>query len=274
MVMSCTDLKPDVLRGEEVVVTSFLDEPFLTLKANHEAEAGHDKYSGFVVDMLDAIGEELGISFKINLVQDGRYGTCLDTDCRQWNGMLGEVMRGQADLAVADISITPTRVLAVDFTQPFMNGGLVALVKREAPDTYEQLFEDEDYKFYVIQGGSTEAFLRRSNDTMHQRIATRMVLTKTIADNIGLLKKGGNKMVMFIEENMATYLTGNDCSLKILYPRINQVSYGIAMAKGVAVKTPAGVYDLRSVMDHAITKLKYDGVMSRLESRWWPSTKC
>ena len=45
--------------------------------------------------------------------------------------MIGEVMRGEADLAVADLTATPLRALAVDFTQPILENGLVAVASRQ-----------------------------------------------------------------------------------------------------------------------------------------------
>ena len=44
--------------------------------------------------------------------------------------MIGELIRGEADLAVADLTITSKREEAVDFTHPFMNTGISILFKK------------------------------------------------------------------------------------------------------------------------------------------------
>jgi len=44
--------------------------------------------------------------------------------------MIGEVLRGDADIAVADLTINSNRELAVDFTYPFMTTGISILYKR------------------------------------------------------------------------------------------------------------------------------------------------
>lgn len=44
--------------------------------------------------------------------------------------MIGELIRGEADIAVADLTITSKREEAVDFTYPFMNTGISILYKK------------------------------------------------------------------------------------------------------------------------------------------------
>ena len=44
--------------------------------------------------------------------------------------MIGELIRGEADIAVADLTITSKREEAVDFTHPFMNTGISILFKK------------------------------------------------------------------------------------------------------------------------------------------------
>src|SRR5699024_7489011 len=51
------------------------------------------------------------------------------------SGMIGEVLRGEADIAVADLTINSNRELAVDFTYPFMATGISIIYKR--PTTKE-----------------------------------------------------------------------------------------------------------------------------------------
>ncbi len=42
----------------------------------------------------------------------------------------GELIRGEADIAIVDLTITSKREEAVDFTQPFMNTGISILFKK------------------------------------------------------------------------------------------------------------------------------------------------
>ncbi len=47
---------------------------------------------GFCIDLLSAVSKKLDFKYDIKLVKDSRYGK-LD-DSGNWNGMIGEVVRG------------------------------------------------------------------------------------------------------------------------------------------------------------------------------------
>lgn len=53
-------------------------------------------------------------------------------------GMIGEILSGEADIAVADLTINSDRELAVDFTHPFMTTGISIVFKK--PQTKESSF--------------------------------------------------------------------------------------------------------------------------------------
>ena len=68
---------------------------------------------------------------QVSLQEDGRYGA-LDENTGRWSGMIGSVMSGSADLAVADITQTAMRESVVDFTVPFDQvGGETRCMKLE-----------------------------------------------------------------------------------------------------------------------------------------------
>ncbi|CAG2177095.1 unnamed protein product, partial [Oppiella nova] len=96
---------------------------------------GNDKFDGYCVDLLNEISKVFVTNFKsrfrytIQIVADGAYGKP-NKDTGEWNGMIGEIMRHQADLALADLTATYAREKAVDFTMPFMNLGISILFKK------------------------------------------------------------------------------------------------------------------------------------------------
>lgn len=47
---------------------------------------------GFCIDLLSAVSKKLDFKYDIHLVKDGRYGQTDDSG--NWNGMIGEVVRG------------------------------------------------------------------------------------------------------------------------------------------------------------------------------------
>lgn len=47
---------------------------------------------GFCMDLLSEVAKKLGFKYKVQLVKDGSYGR--QDDSGNWNGMIGEVVRG------------------------------------------------------------------------------------------------------------------------------------------------------------------------------------
>ena len=52
------------------------------------------------------------------------------SNVKEWNGMMGEVIRGFADLVVAPMTITPERAKDIAFTKPFKYQGMTILVRK------------------------------------------------------------------------------------------------------------------------------------------------
>lgn len=104
------------------------------LRDDHENYEGNEKFIGFGVDLLKEIAKvfekDLNSKFmyKIHIVADGLYGKPQADG--EWNGMIGELLRHKADLALADLTATYAREKVVDFTMPFMNLGISILFKK------------------------------------------------------------------------------------------------------------------------------------------------
>uniref|UniRef100_A0A061QLN3 Glutamate receptor 1 n=1 Tax=Cupiennius salei TaxID=6928 RepID=A0A061QLN3_CUPSA len=121
-----SDVK-DLLRNRTLKVTSILTSPYLMKREPFEDFSGNDRYEGFCKDLLEKLSERFGFKFVITPVKDGRYG---DDKSGDWNGMIGELLRREADIAIADLTIIYKREAAVDFTMPFMNLGISILFKK------------------------------------------------------------------------------------------------------------------------------------------------
>lgn len=113
-----------------IKVTTLLNDPFVMNAKSSKKLEGNDRYEGFVVDMMMEISKILNIGFEINLVKDGAYGAMFNVSSNEWSGMIGEVLRGEADIAVADLTINSYREQAVDFTYPFMSTGISIIYKK------------------------------------------------------------------------------------------------------------------------------------------------
>lgn len=76
-------------------------------------------HAGFSIDLLNAASEEIGLP-----IQYQRFDS--------FGGMLAAVQNGEADAAIANITITAERERLMDFTQPIFDGGVQVMLKAEA----------------------------------------------------------------------------------------------------------------------------------------------
>lgn len=63
----------------------FLQEEPYTMSKGSELE-------GYCVDLLAQLSQRLGFKYNLKVVKDGRYGA--KDSSGNWNGMIGEVIRG------------------------------------------------------------------------------------------------------------------------------------------------------------------------------------
>ncbi|KAM9474788.1 putative glutamate receptor [Clarias gariepinus] len=102
-------------------VTSIKQEPYTMSKGS--------EFEGFCMDLLSELAKKLGFKYNVHLVKDGKYGT--KDERGNWFGMIGEVVRGEADLAMAPLTVTASREEAVDMTKPFMQTGLSFIMSKD-----------------------------------------------------------------------------------------------------------------------------------------------
>ncbi|XP_054873256.1 glutamate receptor 1-like isoform X6 [Amphiprion ocellaris] len=117
------------LQNRTYVVTTILEAPYMMLKTNHEKLEGNDKYEGYCAELASEIAKHVGFSYRLQLVGDGKYGA-RDSETKMWNGMVGELVYGSADVAVAPLTITLVREQVIDFTKPFMSLGISIMIKK------------------------------------------------------------------------------------------------------------------------------------------------
>ncbi|KAM7374721.1 hypothetical protein PAMP_007362 [Pampus punctatissimus] len=117
------------LQNRTYIVTTILEAPYMMLKKNHEQFVGNERYEGYCAELASEIAKHVGFSYRLELVGDGKYGA-RDAETKMWNGMVGELVYGKADVAVAPLTITLVREQVIDFTKPFMSLGISIMIKK------------------------------------------------------------------------------------------------------------------------------------------------
>ncbi|XP_022217531.1 glutamate receptor ionotropic, kainate 2 isoform X2 [Drosophila obscura] len=110
-----------------LVVITILETPYVMMNYGKNF-TGNERFFGFCVDILETISHEVGFDYILDLVPDRKYGA-KDPETGEWNGMVAQLMKYKADLAVGSMTITYARESVIDFTKPFMNLGISILFK-------------------------------------------------------------------------------------------------------------------------------------------------
>lgn len=100
----------EMYKGREIRVVTQQVEP-LVLYQNRE-------YSGFSIEVFDAIAEEIGLEYSIYSVNSIAK-------------MLDDIKRGQADIATAALGITSDREEVLEFSHPYYETGLQIMIPQK-----------------------------------------------------------------------------------------------------------------------------------------------
>lgn len=119
------------LQNRTLRVVTVLSNPFIMYSNAGAvgATSGRENFVGYCKDLADHIFKHLNLNYEIHLVKDGMYGT-VDPKTDEWNGMVAEALRGDADLIIAPLTMNILRAKVIDFSEPFMNFGLSLMLRK------------------------------------------------------------------------------------------------------------------------------------------------
>ncbi|XP_065921635.1 glutamate receptor ionotropic, kainate 2-like isoform X2 [Magallana gigas] len=133
-------------------VVSVEDEPF---QMRVDKGNGSFYYYGFTYDLLNEFAKQFNFRYEFLDSVDGLYGNPTN-DNKNASGMIGMVMRGEADIAVGPFTITAERRKVVDFIYPFQEEGsgiIVRKVDNEA-DRIFRVFSPLDTDSWLATGAA------------------------------------------------------------------------------------------------------------------------
>ncbi|KAI6240078.1 Glutamate receptor 1 [Aphelenchoides fujianensis] len=128
-------------RPEEriVRVVTALVEPFVMIKrdcefSNSSECQGNARFEGYCIDLLKLLNDRnSNFNYEIFIGKDNKYG--VKQEDGSWDGLIGYLLRGDADAAVASLTINQDRERVVDFSKPYMTTGISIMIKK--PDKQE-----------------------------------------------------------------------------------------------------------------------------------------
>ncbi|XP_021944932.2 glutamate receptor ionotropic, delta-1-like [Folsomia candida] len=98
------------LKGRKIQIVTLVRHPFVKV-------ASDGSYTGVCFEFMNAIRDKYNFSMQIFLPYDGNWGA--QTENGSWNGMVGQVLRGEADVGVAGFSVTLQRSQVIAFSSSY-----------------------------------------------------------------------------------------------------------------------------------------------------------
>ncbi|CAD5120246.1 DgyrCDS8816 [Dimorphilus gyrociliatus] len=155
-------------------VTTILNHPYVMLK-----HGSTDEYIGFIPDLLSKLADRMMLDYTLKVAPDSKYGV-RNRLTGNWDGMIGQVYRNEADVAASSIFYTKQRDNYVDFTIPFLNVSASIIYKKseyaqkiritKASDLLNQDF----YKFGTLSRGPIKIAFKRTNNSVYRDLWRKM----------------------------------------------------------------------------------------------------
>lgn len=199
------------------------------------------KMVGFDMDILRHVAKRAGFNYTLREMD--------------FNGIIPALQTGNADLALAGITITKKRAKVVDFSSPYYDSGLRILV----PDSDHKIHKLSDLKGKRIgtKIGST------SYDFLHKHFGKRAAIKPypSSADMYMALMSHSVDAVFYDAPNVAYFARTKGKGRVHTVGRLYQgQKYGIAFKKGSQWVKPT---------DQALASMKKDGTYARIYKKWF-----
>lgn len=200
-----------------------------------------NKVVGYDIDLAEAIAKKIGVPLEVKEMQ--------------FTSLIPTIQNGQADLVIAAMYITDQRKEVVDFADPYMDTGMVLVVK--AGDTAIKSVKDLDGKVVGVKTGATSE--KVAQDLKAQGANITIKSYKETVDYLldmenGRLDASINDLLNQLEYNKT------HPNVKIVGDPFTKASLGIAVKKGDK--------ELTDLVNTVLKEMKQNGEADKLYQKW------
>nr|AXF48858.1 ionotropic receptor IR27 [Lobesia botrana] len=97
-------------------------------------EEGQPLYEGYCMDLIHLLSENMNFDYEIITPKVGSFGRRLPNG--SWDGVVGDLMRAETDIAVSALTMTAEREEVIDFVAPyFEQSGILIVIRKPTRKT-------------------------------------------------------------------------------------------------------------------------------------------
>ena len=207
-------------------------------------DEGQKEYQGFDMDLIRAIGKEMGREVEIQNLG--------------FDGLIPALQGKSIDVAISGMTINDERKANVLFSDPYYQSGLTMVVRQD--EEAIKKFSDLKGKKVAVQIGTTSAAEVKKLE------GVTVTELNTPADCFMELKAKGVDAVVNDRPVNDYFITKNAAQgVKVLDEKLTAEDYGIAINKDNA--------ELQKEINAAFKKLKENGEYDKVFAKWFGEKK-
>ena len=207
-------------------------------------DEGQKEYQGFDMDLIRAIGKEMGYEVEIQNLG--------------FDGLIPALQGKNIDVIISGMTINDERKQNVLFSEPYYQSGLTMVVRSDEQGI--KTFQDLKGKKVAVQMGTTSAAEVSKIDGVEVKTLN------TPADCFMELKAGGVDAVVNDRPVNDYYITKSGATgVKALEEKLTAEDYGIAVGKDNK--------ELQEKINAAFKKIKENGEYDKIFAKWFGEKK-
>jgi ABC-type amino acid transport substrate-binding protein len=230
---------PEV-KGDALRVGVSPDYPPIVFKQN-------DRITGAEADLALRLGDALGS--PVEFVELG------------WDQLIASLMEGKIDIIMSGMTITEARRVRINFTDPYLKSGLVALMRAEEAGEYGSLqnIRSTVSRVGVVRGTTGEAYVRAN----FLNAATVIPLAKANDAAFALINR---RIDLFVNDAPSiAWLVSENETLKGFWEPLNEEYLGWGVHRDNS--------KLLTQVNFILRNWKKNGTLKEVLSKWLPYWK-
>ena len=200
------------------------------------------KYTGYDIDLANMIGQEI-------FQKKGKVKFVPVTASDRMMKLFSE----DVDMIVATMSVTPSRLQIMDFSDPYYIAGQAVLVKKGSK--IKGLRDLNGKKAIIVFGTSSESSLRAAVPRVS------IIGYKTYNEAVKALKQGKADAIVS-DDTILIGLSLKDANLVLLPKRYSREPYAVAFRKGQESE------DLVRIVNNVINESVRNGTLQKLQKNY------